>query len=302
MRVLVTGASGYLGRHVVASLLDAGIDVHAVARRPSTGVGASWHCADLLDPAPADDLVRAVAPTHLLHLAWCSEHGSYWSDPANLDWVAATLRLARAFERAGGQRMVVAGTSAEYQWGAPGGGVLDERSSPLHPASLYGWAKLSTEQVVSAFARRAGLSVAWGAVFFSFGPYEDKARLVPSVIRSLLASRRVTLRSGPAVRDFLDVRDVAAGLVALLRSEVTGRVNVASGVGTAVAAVAHRVGVALGRDDLIDAATSLPEGEAPAVVAAVSRLRDEVGFAPRISLDEGLADAVRYWREVANPR
>ena len=90
-RVLVTGASGFIGRQTLAPLVRHGFEVHAVARHASgaTMDGVVWHEADLLGPATAETLVVTVRPTHLLHLAWISEHGRYWQCPENLDWGVA---------------------------------------------------------------------------------------------------------------------------------------------------------------------------------------------------------------------
>ncbi len=100
MRVAVTGGGGFIGREAVAALQARGAEVHLLGRAPAT-LGVTPHVIDLLaeDPAP---LLRAIAPTHLLHLAWYAEPGKFWQAPENLDWVAASLRLVQGFAAAGG--------------------------------------------------------------------------------------------------------------------------------------------------------------------------------------------------------
>lgn len=114
-RVLVTGATGFVGRHAVPALLARGFEVHGVGR----GVGPNQHAADLLAAEDRRALIARVRPSHLLHLAWDAEPGRYWTSEANLDWVAASLDLARLFAAAGGRRFVGIGTCAEYAWGRP---------------------------------------------------------------------------------------------------------------------------------------------------------------------------------------
>jgi uncharacterized protein YbjT (DUF2867 family) len=94
-KVLVTGASGFVGRHSLEALLAAGYEVHAVARRPGAPGSAAitWHAVDLLEAAPVQALLSRVAPTHLLHFAWYAEHGAYWQSLENFRWVSATLEL-----------------------------------------------------------------------------------------------------------------------------------------------------------------------------------------------------------------
>src|SRR6202035_1989630 len=134
-RVLLTGSTGFIGRHTLAALVRGGHEVHAVARRrgPDTH-GVRWHEADLLESA---DVVEQIEPEILVHLAWYAEHRKFWSSVENLRWVEASLALLRAFARAGGRRAVLAGTCAEYGWSRE----LYSEDAPLQPATLYGAAK-----------------------------------------------------------------------------------------------------------------------------------------------------------------
>ena len=169
-----------------------------------------------------------VEPEVLLHLAWYVEPGRFWTAPENVRWVEASLALLRAFAGAGGRRAVVAGTSAEYDWHAVGARCNEQRT-PLRPATLYGAAKHALHTVAAPYAEQAGFELAWGRIFFVYGPGEPEGRLVPSVGRALLAGRRVPTTRGDQVRDFMHVEDVAAAFAALADADATGAVNVASG-------------------------------------------------------------------------
>lgn len=296
---LVTGASGFVGRHAVAALAARGFTVHAVARRPLAEVPAAWHAADLLDARARQSLMESVRPTHLLHLAWETRHGYFWEAPENLDWVAATLDLARCFHATGGTRMVLAGSCAEYDWSpeALGDGICRERETPCRPATLYGTAKLAAYELTAAYAARAGISHAWGRLFLAYGPYEADARLVPSVVLSLLAGKRVKLGDGDKRRDFMDARDAGAAFAALLASPEEGPVNIASGACLTIADVASRLGHLIGKADLLDFGALAPRAnDPPHLCAEVARLTAEVGFVPGYHPERGLADAVAWWR------
>lgn len=282
-RILVTGAGGFIGRRIVPLLAEAGHDVH-----PSEG--------DLLDPATAGRLIERTRPTHLLHLAWYTEHGRFWEDPQNVSWVEASLRLWRAFAEAGGERFVGVGSCAEYAWSEP---LLSETSTPLLPASLYGACKDATRRVLEQASIRTGVSFAWGRVFFIYGPDEASGRLVPSVAEALAQGQPARTSDGEQIRDFLQVDDAAAALVALLESDVQGAVNIGSGEGVRVREVVEMLGRLAGRPELIElGAVPRAEGDPPELVADARRLRDEVGWAPRISLEDGLASTVERARAV----
>jgi nucleoside-diphosphate-sugar epimerase len=294
-RLLLTGATGFVGRHAMAPLVAAGHEVHAVTTRekPGDGDGVTWHRANLLSSA---DVVATVAPEVLLHLAWYVEPGRFWRAPENVRWVEASLALLRAFADSGGRRAVVAGTCAEYDWNVAVE-RCDEQRTPLRPATLYGAAKHALHAVAARYAEQAGFSLAWGRIFFVYGPGEADGRLIPSVGRALLAGEAVPTTLGDQVRDFMHVQDVAAAFAALADSGVTGAVNVASGEPVTVREVVDTLAELAGRPDL-PRPGALPdrEGEPPRLVADVSRLRDEVGFAPRIGLLEGLEGTLKWLR------
>lgn len=293
-RVILTGASGLIGRHAIAPLLDRGFEVHAVGRRAGESRGnLHWHRVDLLDAAAGAALARDVAASHLLHLAWYAEPGKFWNSAENLRWVSASLALAQAFAEAGGTDLVTAGSCAEYDWEAAG--VCGERDTPLRPHTLYGTAKHSLRQVLEVYAPLARLRLAWGRIFFLFGPEEHPDRLVPSVIRPLLEGREVPCSHGNQIRDFLHAADVAGAFVALLDSPVSGAVNIGSGRATAIRDLVGMLARELGGEHLIRLGALLDHSPA-LLVPDIRRLRDEVGFRPSLSLEEGLQDAIFWWR------
>jgi nucleoside-diphosphate-sugar epimerase len=236
-----------------------------------------------------------LRPTHLLHLAWYAEPGAFWESPENERWLAASLALLDAFTASGGSRAVIAGTCAEYDWS--GDGILSEQHTPLAPRTTYGKAK----DALHSAAAGLDVALAWGRIFFLYGPHEDERRLVASVTRALLAGMPARTTHGRQVRDFLHVADVGDAFAALLDSAVEGGINVASGEGVAVADIVERLAELVGRPDLLElGALETAAGEPPLLVADVGRLRDEVRWSPSRSLDEGLRDTVEWWR--ANDR
>ena len=296
MRVLVTGATGFVGRNAIEPLLSRGFEVHATthAGTPDGMASVHWHEVDLIEEGAADRAVREIKPSHLLHCAWYAEPGKFWNAAENLAWVAATLRLIGAFAENGGQRFVGVGSCAEYDWT---GGQCIEDETPLEPATLYGAAKLSTWQIVRAFAETRGMSAAWGRLFFMYGPGEHPSRLVSSVVRSLLRGEIARCTTGEQERDFLYVADCADALVALLASDVRGAVNIGSGTAIAIRDLVSRIADELNARDRVSLGAVMPAApEVPLVVASPKRLNEEVGWTPRVDHKEGISRTIAWWR------
>jgi nucleoside-diphosphate-sugar epimerase len=193
-RVLVTGASGFIGRHCLPLLVERGFEVHALALgSPPAATDVFWHTADLLDEVRTRSALHAVRPTHLLHLAWVTEPGTYQHSEENFRWVGASLSLLEHFRGCEGTRVVVAGSCAEYD---PRSDLRSEDSTPLTPATPYGVCKHSLQLMLDAFARAASVSAAWGRVFYLYGPHEHPRRLIPSVAQALLAGEEARCTAG----------------------------------------------------------------------------------------------------------
>ena len=225
------------------------------------------------------------------------EPGRFWTAPENVRWVEASLALLRAFADAGGRRAVIAGTSAEYDW-TPRSERFHEERTPLRPATLYGAAKHALHTVAARYAEQAGFELAWGRIFFVYGPGEPDGRLVPSVGRGLLAGEPVPTTRGDQVRDFMHVEDVAAAFAALAEAERHGRGEHRLGRAGGGAARWSTSSPArpAGRISCGRARCPSARGTPRASWPTLRRLRDEVGFTPRIGLADGLAGTLEWLR------
>jgi nucleoside-diphosphate-sugar epimerase len=295
-RVLVTGAGGFIGRHVIPQLITAEYEVHAVYRHPSgpplPGV-VSWQ-ADLLNPDSSSKLIDAVRPSHLLHLAWYVEHGKYWNAPENVEWLKASLDLLTCFLGRGGERCVTAGTCAEYDW--TGDGPFEEETTLLRPHTLYGTTKHALHLMQSALCRRTGSGYSWGRIFHMHGPHESPERFVPFVIRTLLRGKPVPCSHGMQERDFLHVEDVARAFVCLLDAESSGPVNIGSGETVKLGEIARMIAAELGGEELLQfGATPAAANDPPRLIPDISRLR-QLGFRPKWNLRDGLHKTIDWWR------
>lgn len=296
-RVLLTGATGFVGRQCLQALIARGYEVHAVTRKLSARLPASgaesWHEADLLEGAQVSQLLDRIRPSHLMHCAWYAEPGEYWQSAENFRWVEASLHLTREFSSRGGARAVYIGSCAEYEWA---GGWCHEQTTPLRPTTIYGACKDSLRKSIDELAGVSNSGPAWGRLFFLYGPYEHPKRLVASAIRSVLRGEPPLCRNHDYVRDYLCVTDAGDALAALLDSKVVGPVNIASGAAVSLGSIVQEITGLLKRPDLFH--TSDPAStqiEPKALLADVTRLSKEVGWKPRHDLRSGLAETINWW-------
>jgi nucleoside-diphosphate-sugar epimerase len=319
VKVLVTGAAGFIGRHVTACLVERGHQVTALVfpgkeellagqwrrtaggeRSSGRGIPTAGPAAEIV-PLNLDDasglraLVTRVRPEAVIHLAWYAVPGHFWSAPENLDSAAQTLRLARIVGEAGCERLLGAGTCAEYEWS---GGRLVENETPSRPRTLYGAAKLAAFTALARYCPEVDVSLAWLRYNFVYGPGEAAGRLVPSVIAGLSAGHDVECTHGRQDRDFMYVTDLAAATVAVLESGIQGVVNIGSGETHSVREVVETLaGLIGGSGRPLFGVRQADSDEPESLIPDVSRLFDQVGWRPCFHLHEGLRNTLERWRE-----
>ena len=295
-RVLVTGATGFLGSHCLAPLVERGFDVLALYREraPLDVAGVRWVRGDVMDRAAMRALLDEHKPKGLLHLAWFVEPGKLITDSSNLSWVSASLDLIRAFREAGGERCTISGSCYEYDWRF---GYCVEDVTPCEPDTLYGAAKDSLRRAFLPYCNASGLSGSWGRAFFMYGPRENPARLVSSVIISLLKGLPAKSSHGLQVRDYLHIQDVADGMVALFASQSRGAYNIAPEPPRRSARSSSCLGKTTGRSDLLQiGALPARANDAPLVLGDGRRTLNDIGWKPKLTLETGLSATVDWWR------
>ncbi|MEO8592706.1 MAG: NAD(P)-dependent oxidoreductase [Candidatus Solibacter sp.] len=293
MKLLITGAGGFIGTPVIRLLLAQGHTVHAASLRPEAyPAGVQGHVVDLL-AGEGPELIARVRPTHMLHLAWSVAPGKFWTGLENVRWLQISLDLIQAFAASGGRRWVGVGSCAEYDWSQ--GGTFRE-ADPPRPSTLYGASKISLQMTSQMLGEQLGIETAWVRIFFPYGPGEPPARLLPSVIQALLAGRPAACTEGSQVRDFVFVEDVAFALSNLLVSTFCGPINVGSGVPVTVRQVVETAAGQLGKLELVQFG-GLPArtGEPQEIIADIGLLRS-LGLAPRHSLEEGIERTIHWWK------
>src|SRR5437762_863697 len=226
MRVLVTGATGFLGSHVTRALVARGADVTALVRRGSD----PWRVADVLprlelvsaDLAESEASARALqdaAAEVVCDLAWHGVGNRFHQDPSQVSAnLQAHLDLLATAARAGCRRWIGLGTQAEY---GPQSARIDERCPPA-PTTLYGAVKLSVGLLGRQLAAQAGMEFVWLRLFSSYGPMDEPGWLIPSVTLRLLGRERPDLTAGTQKWDYLLVEDAAGAVVEAATAPTAG--------------------------------------------------------------------------------
>ena len=291
MKILLTGATGFIGRYVVDRLIFKGIDFVTIGRK-NPNLSREHINADLLSTNSFDQIVEEAQATHLIHLAWFAEHGKYWTSPLNNKWTESTVKLIEAFCNLKGQGVVVAGTCAEYDWSS---GYCSEKSTLIKPQTLYGQAKDETRKLVFSICDQNNVCCAWGRIFFPYGKEEHPQRLIPSLISVFRGERPPFGVNSSQYRDLLYAHDVAEAFIFLLLSGKIGVFNISSGKPIQIIDVVYKIATILDKNPktILDLATERP-GEPILLVGKNSKLKS-LGWKPEYTLDKGLKEVIKHY-------
>jgi len=289
VKALVTGATGFVGTHLMAHLRESGDDV----------VGFAGDL-DVTEPNAVLDAVHRAAPDVVYHLAGISHIGDSWDAPAHVFRVNAegTLNVLRAASASGAGRVVVVGSADEYGIVGPEDLPLREEA-PLRPATPYAASKVAAEYLALQAFLGDGLGAIRVRAFNHTGPGQADRFVVPALARRIVDADRggahtLLLGALDPVRDFTDVRDVVRAYRLLAeRGEAGGVYNVCSGVGVSVADIVERFLAVAGVDLAVEIDPDLVRPiEIPRLVGDNTRLREATGWEPVIGLDQTLADVL----------
>jgi len=284
MRVLLTGATGFIGKPALRQLLEQGHEVLSLSRATKAPVLTSiggvlrWHPCDLALPATWRGEVSAFRPEAFLHLAW--EGIPDYGLERSLGNLAMGSRLIETAVKEGCGRVVVSGSCWEY---GKVQGVISEEIRPVTPG-VFAAAKQGLHALASAICREGGASLAWGRVFYPYGPAQKEASLLPTVCKAIIENRDPELRTPSAANDFLYVDDTAAALAFLLNAGAEGTFNIGSGKATPVGWMADQLLLLAGKEPCFHVS---PETAGNGFWADDTRLAS-LGWKPSTSLEEGL--------------
>jgi nucleoside-diphosphate-sugar epimerase len=254
-RVFITGATGFVGRQVLRSLLEQDVTIVCAVREGSEARLAASpkieRCVMTADLFAEDQVWwerELQGMDVVVHLAWYAEPGKYQFSTKNLDCLIGTLCTGRAAAASGVKRFVGVGTCFEY---LPSEKPLST-DAQLAPSSPYAACKAAAFFALSQTLPQSGVDFAWCRLFYLYGEGEDSRRLVPTLRQALSKGRAADLTSGNQVRDFLDVREAGRLIAEIALSDKSGAVNVCSGRAETVRQLAESIADEYGRRDLLN--------------------------------------------------
>jgi GDP-4-dehydro-6-deoxy-D-mannose reductase len=300
MRVLITGAAGFAGRHLADHLRAAGHDVIGIGRRPESPIEGDYVTADLLDPGAVRDAFAAARPDWVFHLAADASVTESWQDPAHTlrNNLESTLNV---LEAAAGTRVLLAGSGEIY--GPPTSLPVDE-SHELRPQNPYAVSKAAGDLLGGFYADAHGLPVIRTRSFNHFGPGQSDMYVVAAFARQIAeaeqrADKEVLVKTGElnARRDFTDVRDVVRAYVLLMESAEPGAYNICSGSSRSAADIL----AALAEESPLEVRhetdpARLRKHEVMDIRGSHDKLTSATGWRPEIAFEQTIRDTLDWWR------
>jgi len=252
-KVLITGATGFVGRQVLRRLAASSVEIRAVIREGSQDELMEGVTLDVITTADlfaesADWWAKVCEGVDtVIHVAWYVEAGEYLQSPRNLDCLTGSVNMAKGAGRAGVRRVIGIGSCFEYDLTE---GKLSVES-PLRSLSLYAAAKTAVFSTLSQFLPSQGIEFLWCRLFYLYGDGEDSRRLVPYIRSMLAAGEPAELGSGDQIRDFSDVAVAGEMIADEAMGDRQGAVNICSGVPITVREIAEKIADEYGRRDLL---------------------------------------------------
>ncbi|GFN31671.1 NAD-dependent epimerase/dehydratase family protein [Paenibacillus xylaniclasticus] len=297
MKAIVTGGAGFIGSHLVHELLERGMDVHVIDNM-STGnlrnvpSHAVVHLADVAS-MKALDIVVKHKPDVLFHLAGQANVARSMTDPAEDTRVnvLGTVQMLHAAVQANVSRFVFASTASVY------GATVKERLSetdPVEPVSFYAQSKWTSEHYVRLFAGLYGLKTIILRFSNVYGPRQmpqGEGNVIPLLLACLRDRRPLTIHGdGNQTRDFVNVRDVVAALIAAVTNGDNNLYHISTGIGTSINELARQL-VAIHQADVPLLYLPPRAGDTEHSCLDNSKAKKELGWEPKVTLAAGLREA-----------
>ncbi len=283
MKVLVTGATGFIGSALIPELVERGHSVIALTRSTKPGddsKSVNWITGDL--DRKSASRISTFTPDACIHSAWIATPGEYLESPENEALVSKSFQFLRELAENGMKHITALGSCIEYDLTTPG--PYTETESTIDPQSPYARAKVRLHQLLDAELGRFA-SICWARIFFPYGCGEHPNRLPSWLTRQILDGLNPQLKTPADRNDYLHIADVARALVIATEKYYNGPLNIGSGKGVVISDILNLIANTLGRTNL--PASAAQEPPVKSIIADIAKLRS-LGWHAQITIDEGI--------------
>ncbi|MBU2637745.1 MAG: GDP-mannose 4,6-dehydratase [Nanoarchaeota archaeon] len=294
-RVLVTGVSGFIGSHLAARLLKEGASVYAIDKENPHNSNISYFNADLCDLRALKDIVNKANPEIVVHLAACLDRNALEECIFNINY-QGTVNLLTALEDVSYQRFVYLSTSESY-YGNP---VPFSEKMPLHPRTAYARSKAMAEEHCMRQFKEKHKPVVILRPAIVYGPGQIGNMFIPQCIASALKGEDMKMTAGKQTRDFIYIDDVVEAIIkaSYIPAAVGEAVNIGSGIEVKLKDVTLKINSIMGNTIHISfAALPYRENEIWRYVLDIAKARKVLGWAPRVSLEDGLKEVIANYKQ-----
>lgn len=316
MNALITGISGFTGRHLYRHLLTIpGLELHGLSRNitgelQSVLSRASLVQGDILDYEVLRGLIGKIKPDYVFHLAGLRSGSDLWADQRDAFTTncIGTMALLEALKSTGcSARVLIPSSSAVY-------GVIDKHKVPITedqtvgPINAYGVTKAAQETVSSQYLVSHGIEVVTARVFNCIGPQQGKDFVCSSFAHQLVQVKKgyrepkIEVGNLKPVRDYIDVRDMVRAYWLIVEQGIPGEVyNVCSGQGYSVKEILdmlmRKAGISV---QIVEQAARVRSVDIPISIGSFAKLHRQTGWSPRIDISDTLGELLAFWEQQVN--
>lgn len=285
MRILLTGATGFIGKQLLPMLSTHQVLVVDISRPQNCGSEYDFFKGDLFNVDTYAPAVIAFAPQACIHLAWKGLPD--YSLFACLENFNMTLRLYNILEKCGCKKVITAGTCWEY---GSLKGCCKETDLPGQ-MNLFASFKTAIRSIGESMAILKSIQFIWARIFFIYGPGQRETSLIPTCIKALQSGRMPEIKNPQALNDFIHIVDVAKALVALVETaNINGIFNICSGAPTKVADIFTMISRYTIRSNALSLDTEF--GVESGFWGDNTRIQTSTTWKPEILLDDGIRDLI----------
>jgi len=286
-KVLITGATGLIGKEALAFLKNEGFEIYATTMGNTSDKSVNWLLCNLFDDNALTKLFTEIKPDYLLNFAWITG-GDYLTNEKNLLFRDAGFKMLKLFRENGGKRAVYAGTCFEYEITPE---IITEKTK-INPKTLYAQCKNELNQMCSTYAKENGLSFEWGRIFYVFGHNENPTRITAQILNCMRKNKVFELGAPNNLLDYMYTKDIADAFVHLLKSDYEGCVNICTGKGILLKDYALLIQKLCEKENLVKYDENVKS--TLTCVGDNKILSQKIGFTPKYTIESA-------FKEILNP-